>query len=375
MKRQYKWIFTIGAIVLFLFAGGMLPGEPLSNRAMVVGFGIDFGKDEKFSVSAQILNPGAGDTGINSRVVTAEHSTVAGAMTYISEKSGLSVALTHCNVIMIGEDVAKSPQLYSVLNYLLTNNYLSENAYLFATEGSAKEILNSKTGFGGNASFYMQKLVGMYGDYNDINQKTLQDFIVDYHQLGQANWLPVIKMEETEKEISSDAQSGDSKEKEYLFNLNSIYVFQKNIFIAEYGADGTSALNYVKKKVSKGNINAVGDNGEKIVFYILDKKNKIDYNLNDKKVTMKMEITAILKEIIDLSQSDKFVDRNMLTDTEITNAANFIKANIEKFYAEMQDYNLDIFGFHEGFYAKYGKASESLSLSDISLELSVKIKI
>lgn len=378
MKRQYKWLFTIAAIALFLILGSMLPGEPLSNRAMVVGFGIDLTDGNEITVSAQILkggNASSENSGISSRIVTAQHSTIAGAMSYVSEKAGLTVALTHCNVVLLGSNIAKSPQLYSIMNYLITNNYLSENAYIFIADDNAEELLSSSTGFGGNASLYVQQLVGKYGDYSDVNHKTLQDFVVDYHQLGQANWLPVIKRESVDKEIGENSAATSGESDEYLFSINSIMIFKRNEYIAEYGAEGTEVLNYVKSKVAKGNVEAVGDNGEEIVLYIINKSIKIEYDLDNKKVTADLKIDTLLKEIIDYGTEDKFVDRTQLTDEEINRAQEDIKAQIESFYAEMQSYDLDLFGFYEGFYSKYGKKASDLDIKDIAFEVTVTIQV
>lgn len=352
----------------------MLPGEPLSQRAMVVGFGIDLLDANEIVVSAQILNPDctSKDTGVAARLVSASHPTIAGAMTHVSQKAGLSVALTHCNVVILGENAAKSPQLYSIMNYLITNSYLSENAFLFVSEGYSAELLQSSTGFGSNASLYVQKLVDEYANYNDITNKTLQNFVVDYHQLGQANWLPFVKREEVNDSIS--CAPGDDKT-DYVFTLNSVVIFKKNEFIDIYGAESASALNYVKNKVTKGNIEGSGDNGEQIVLYILDKKSNIKYDFENKKVEVEITIDTILKEIIDYTQKDNFVDRTRLSETEIKNAQDDIKKSIDDFYKEMQEKEVDIFGFYEGFYSKNGKKAKDLNVKDITLDVKVKIEV
>ena len=375
MKRPLKWIITLIGIVAFLSFGGLLPGEPLVDRAMVVGFGVDLTDEGDLSVSAQILNPSptAQQQGIGAKVVTARHETISGAMTYISEKSGKTVALTHCNVVLIGESVAKSPYFYAVLNYLITNSYLSENAFVFVTEGKAEELLNSDTGFGGNASFYVQRLVGMYGDYNNVSNKTLQRFVVDYHKLGQANWLPLIKTEPTNPDVSAGGDQSSSEE-QILFDINSVVIFKENDFIAEYGQNGTEAINYVMNKVSKGNVETEGDNGEKILLYIIEKKQKYHYDLDNATVKVKIEISTLLKEIIDYSGEDEYIDRTGLTETELKKAGKDIADNILAFYAEMQSYGVDIFSFYEGFYSKFGNKALNMDIKDITLDVEVEVK-
>lgn len=375
MKRPLKWIITLIGIVAFLSFGGLLPGEPLVDRAMVVGFGVDLTEEGELNVSAQILNPSpaAQQQGIGAKVVTSRHETISGAMTYISEKSGKTVALTHCNVVLIGENVAKSQYFYSVLNYLITNSYLSENAFVFVTEGKAEELLNSNTGFGGNASFYVQRLVGMYGDYNNVANKTLQRFVVDYHQLGQANWLPLIKTEPTNPDVSAGGDQS-STDKQILFDINSVMIFKENDFVAEYGSEGTEAINYVMNKVSKGNVETIGDNNEKIVMYIIDKQHYYKYDLDAKTVKIRIEISTLLKEIIDYSGEDKYIDRTSLTEAEIARAEKSIADNILSFYTEMQSYDVDIFSFYEGFYSKFGNKALNMHIKDIALEIEVEVK-
>ena len=294
-------------------------------------------------------------------------------MTYISEKSGKTVALTHCNVVLIGENVAKSQYFYSVLNYLITNSYLSENAFVFVTEGKAEELLKSNTGFGGNASFYVQRLVGMYGDYNNVANKTLQRFVVDYHQLGQANWLPLIKTEPTNPDVSAGGDQS-STDKQILFDINSVMIFKENDFVAEYGSEGTEAINYVMNKVSKGNVETIGDNNEKIVMYIIDKQHYYKYDLDKKTVKIRIEISTLLKEIIDYSGEDKYIDRTSLTEAEIARAEKSIADNILSFYTEMQSCDVDIFSFYEGFYSKFGNIALNMDIKDIALEIEVEVK-
>ena len=360
MKRPLKWIITLIGIVAFLSFGGLLPGEPLVDRAMVVGFGVDLTEEGELNVSAQILNPSpaAQQQGIGAKVVTSRHETISGAMTYISEKSGKTVALTHCNVVLIGESVARSNYFYSVLNYLITNSYLSENAFVFVTEGKAEELLKSNTGFGGNASFYVQRLVGMYGDY---------------HQLGQANWLPLIKTEPTNPDVSAGGDQS-STDKQILFDINSVMIFKENDFVAEYGSEGTEAINYVMNKVSKGNVETIGDNNEKIVMYIIDKQNYYKYDLDKKTVKIRIEISTLLKEIIDYSGEDQYIDRTSLTEAEIARAEKSIADNILSFYTEMQSYDVDIFSFYEGFYSKFGNIALNMDIKDIALEIEVEVK-
>lgn len=372
MRRKIKWICTAAAIVLILFFGEKLPGEPLSSRAMVVGFGIDLVGEETVKISAQILNPATTDaSGPTTQIVSALGSTVSGAMNGIGERSGSTVALTHCNVVFLSETLAKSPHSYAILNYLVTNDYLSENAYVFALDGTVEDYLTSATAFGGNLSNYIQQAVGMHGEYVDLPAKTLRDLLVGYHALGQTNWLPVLKKEPVAPPQSSDGQTHE----QFVFRANSLYVLKKNLYVGEYDEKGARALNFAKNEVKKGVMEFVGDHNEKILCLITGKKEKYAYDLSTKTVTLSLDVTSILKEIADYSLTDAYVDRTRMTETEITRAEKKIAAEIRAFFSDLQEKDADLFHLLDGFYSKYGKKTADLTIGDIQLKVEVKLKV
>ena len=374
MRRKIKWaVLLIGVVVFFIF-GNKLPGEPLSSRSMVVGFGIDLTDNETLRVSAQILNASSSTetSGQTTQVVTAENSTLSGAMNTIGERSGATVALTHCNVVFLCKDLAKSDHCYAVLNYLVTNDYLSENAYLFAVDGKAEDYMTSAAAFGGNISIFIQRTVGMHGEYADLPVKTLRDFLVGYHSLGAANWIPVLKKEPVKQQQS---ESGQTPSDQYVFSANALYALRKNKFVGEYGESGARALNFAKNEVKKGVFETEGDHGETILCLITGKKENYAYDLDEKTATLSVDLTSILKEILDYSETDAYVDRTEMTQTEISRAEQKIAAEITAFFTDLQQKDADIYGVLDGFYSKYGKKTADLAIGDIQLKVDVKLKV
>ncbi len=372
MNRKVKWIAVLVGLVVFLSFGSLLPGEPLAQRSMVVGFGVDMAGEESIKVSAQILNP-SGDqnqSGTETNVVTATDYTIAGALHKISEKSSHSVALTHCNVVFIGRSVAESKNIYSIINYLMSNSYLSENAFLFLSD-DAEDVLSSKTGFGDNASLYAQSIVGLYGDYSDIAQRTLKCFVVGFHSLGKSTYLPVIKKESTPPTMGGQKEEEDS----YLFDMNTIATFRGNEYVGDYEKNDSRALNYVNGKLKKGAIEATGDHGEKIVLYLTGNEVKKEFLFDKKLVKIDISLKSILKEIIDYSDNDEYIDRTELTESEIKNTEKNIADGIKEFFRRTKEKDLDLYNFLESFYSKEGKKAENLSIKDINIEVKVSLSV
>ena len=376
MRRSRKWIFTLAAVCLFLFCGQYLPEEPLKSKAMAVGFGIDLTGKETVSIHLQILT-GSGSkqqSGSNTRVLSAEGATLGEAAYKISRKTGLAVSLTHCNVVILGESLLKSPSVYAVLNYLICNGYLSDNACLISCKGSAGDLLSSPIGFGGNASVYIREIIGMYDSFGDITGKKLREFVVDYHRHGQANWLPFVTRKKISEEIppSSGGENVERKEN-YLFEMNKVAVLVKNKFVGVWDAPGAVAVNCLLNKISKGQIQTIGEHGEKIDWYVLKNDCKLTYDKEKMTVKADLKVQALVKEIIDYSEDNAHVDRLFVTKEEEKRFEKDLADIISAFYSEMQKKNADVFGFKEGFVSHCRIDLEDIPLSEIGLEVKVEL--
>lgn len=380
-NRKTKWLVTICGILAFLLLGSMIHAESLSNRSMVVGFGIDLVNDNTIRISAQILTTNAAGTGTaisSSRVVSEENQTITGAMVAISKVTASSITLTHCNVILLGEDLVRSEHYYSCLNYIIINDYLSDNALVFATEGKAEAILSSKTGFGNNASVYLQKLVGKFADYNTITLKSIHELLIDYHQKGQVVWLPIVRMIPISPPIVSSGDEGGGgggKEPDFIFDVQDIVILKKDTFMGIYDKTCTSSLNYVAHDIKRASLDSKGDNNEDICFYIIASGRKLDFDWSTKTVKCEINIQAILKEIIDYNRANTKIDRWDITETERHRAENKIVMQIEAFHEILQELDLDLYAFEEGFYAKDKKKVKDFNIKDIKFEVTVKITV
>lgn len=378
-NRKTKWVVTIIALIIFLLVGLYIPAEPLNFRAMVVGIGIDLATNHSLRVSAQILTTSISDASSaksSSKVVTVERETLTGALIEMSKLTSNTITLTHCNVVMLGESLIKSPYYYNCLNYIIINNYLSSHALIFGTKGSAEDILSSKVGFGNNASVYAQRIISEFGDFNTMHLKTIHELFIDYHQKGSAVWIPVIERFVSPPEIPSsrsDSPSSSQSESEYLFNIQQVAMFKKDTYLGIYGADCTSALNYVIHTIKSSSLLCKGDNDEDICFFILNTNTNCKYDWDAKTAKCKIELRAMLKEIVSYSTNNPRIDCRSVTRSEIERAEMEIVLQIEAFYEILQALDLDIYAFEEGFYAQEKTKVQNFSITDITFNVEVKI--
>lgn len=378
MRRKIKWIFTIIGIVLFCIVGSSFADDELGGRAMAVGLGIDINSSDEIVVSAQILTSAASsETAAGTRVVDATDKVLSSAISKVSETCGLTLTVSHCNVVLIGEKLMKHEKFFNGIMTLFENTYVSDNAYIFGCEGSPRDIFKSKSGFGNNASQYIQKLVAMYGTYDNISCKTLREIVSDIYDIGATTYLPFIKKLPIAPLVPNSSQSeSNGKEDDYVYTMTDVSIFANNEYIGTYGENASRAINYVMNEVNKGGDEFEVDRGV-VGVYILKSSIKKEFDLNKKKVTGNLDVGVVVKDYL-FKSGVKNNDGSFaytLNEEEIKACEEHMQKRITDFYKEMRNKNADIFRIKQSFYSKYGKKAKDIELSGIDFELKVKISL
>lgn len=379
MRRKIKWIFTVIAIVFFVFLGSKVPNDDIGKRAMAVGLGIDVDDEGNIVACAQILMAASDDEGSSSgtRVVEARDRVLSAAIAKISEICGMPLTVTHCNIVVLGEKLMNGGDAYKPIFTLMENTYVSDNAYMFVCEGEPKDVFESKTAFGSNASLYLQEVVSATGPYNNIPYKMLRQVIVGHHDIGKTTYFPYMKKVYVPPKVPSSSEEGTQKEEksEFSYNLNNVFVMKDGKAVGLYGEEAVKSINYVMTKIKKGS--DVFDVPEGTIgFFVLKNDVKKEFDLEKKAFIVKVKVGGTVKSLRAKDEStteQTFVYE--LTDEDKKICSEKIKGEIEKFFNEMKEKDADVFKVRQSFYSKYGKKSDGISLKDVKLELEVELEI
>lgn len=379
MRRKIKWIFTIIAVVFFVFLGSKVPNDHIGKRAMAVGLGIDLDDDGNIVACAQILMAATSDEGSSpgTRVVEAREKVLSAAIAKISEVCGMPLTVTHCNIVVLGEKLMKCGDAYKPIMTLMENTYVSDNAYMFVCEGEPKDVFETKTAFGNNASLYLQEVVSATGPYNNIPYKMLRQAIVGQHDIGKTTYFPYMKKVYVPPKVPSSSEEGTPKreEPEFSYNLNNVFVLKDGKEAGLYGEEAVKSINYVMTKIKKGS-DVFEIPAGTVGIYVLQNEVKKEYDLGRKTLKVKLKIGGTVKSLRAKNVSvteETFVYE--LTEEDRKICSRKIKKEIESFFAEMQEKDADVFNVRQSFYSKYGKKSEKLQLKDVKLELEVELEI
>lgn len=381
MKRQYKWIAFLVCFLLMFALGVEI--TPLSERAIVAGLGIDY-EDGVFIVSAQVLLPSTGDSKTsNIMLSSAEGKTIGEALAKISSESSMLIAMSHCNLVLLGEGVLNG-KAYSVLDYTIRNAYLSENALLLTTVGKAKDILGIKTAYSDMTSFYIQRELMVYGNYKEAVHRNIKEYLASYYTHNSANWLTKVEKKETEKPQSGGStESGSSggnggEDKVYVLDFAKCAIIKGDNYVFDGNEDVISGINLLTSTLDKGDV-VIEEGDYKYCFYIVKSKGNLSYEPKDFKAKASLKVDVTLKEIIFNGNGTLPFD---VTDVEPQEHVDkllkdYFSRVITTAFTECQKRDVDIFDLYGGYYGKMGKKwkeQEENYLEKSTLEVETRVR-
>lgn len=115
-------------ILLVIFAGAFsssYTSHNISNLAYVLAIGIDVGEKAKMKISAQftksdVSSPsnGSSDESSNIVLVSGEADSIYSGLNLINSYIGKEINLSHCNVVVFSEELAKQRHFISSLQLI-----------------------------------------------------------------------------------------------------------------------------------------------------------------------------------------------------------------------------------------------------------------
>ncbi len=381
MKRQYKWIAFLIAFILMFALGVEI--TPLSERAIVAGLALDYENGE-YLVSCQILLPSSDDSKSSGIVVSsASGATIGEALERVSAESSMLIAMSHCNLVLLGEGIIKD-KAYTSLDYMIRNAYLSENALLLTTEGLAKDVLSAKTAYSDMTSFYIQRELMVYGNYREAVRRNIKEYLASYYTHNSANWLTKVSKIEAEKpqlggsSESSGSTGGGSQEEDkvYVFDFTKCAVIQGNSFVFEGDSEVISGINFVNEKLDKGDV-VVSDGEISYCFYIISSKGKLTFDPKEYTATAKIKLDLVLKEVVAPTSVEYSVPDVEPSENVERLVKEYVSRAVTTAFNECKAKNVDIFNLYGGFYGKEGKRWLSHSenyLEKSTMQTDIEIK-
>ncbi|WP_413300501.1 Ger(x)C family spore germination protein [Bacillus sp. 1P10SD] len=354
-----KCLNTILILLLLLpVLSGCWNQKELTDLAFVMAMGIDKGKDKKFHVSFQLVNPGnvssgqtGGGNGLPIAVYRSSGDTITEAARNATKKVSRRLYYAHTNVVVISEEVAKESLLY-VLDALDRDPEFRTTTELVIAKGSsAEEIVTTLTILDRLPVTKITKQIkfseSMLGENMSIN---IDDFLNGLLSKGKqpiANGYRLVG----DKPKAKKAENLQKTTTDAFLQADGLAVFNKGKLHGWIKHDNARGILWVLDKVKSTDIN-INWEGKKNALSIapIRSKTKVSVRIvNDKPIiNVKNENEGWISEAntaIDLDNPEVIAQIEKLTEKEITKQ---IKASVK----EAQKLKTDILGFGEKVHIK-----------------------
>ena len=218
MKKYFKkHIALIILLVLaFSFPTSLSNQARLNMRIIVTGLAIDK-KEDEFEVTAQIVktSPGNESGGISAEVnfLTDKDKTLLGAISKLSYKAGKVSVFSHTNFIIVGEELAKTENLKSSLNYFLRDRIIKNTALILFSNGSASDEIKKTKNIELSVGLGLQKVYLFKERECDGIMLTVLDFLnqsVSFSKTTTASMIELDSNEQENGESSGGEKTGSS---------------------------------------------------------------------------------------------------------------------------------------------------------------------
>lgn len=205
-RNTVRYYLVLAALLIFFFFSNDFGLIDIQKTALIMAVGIDR-ENNTFIVTTQIAVPEASSQEEQAQTVQIESrgDTVADALNQINVKTGWYPKLVFCNLIVLGEETTKR-NVFDALDFFLRDEYMSDGCLVATCEGTAKEILNTKTPIDPMSSVAAQKVLSLHAQKaGTVATNTLREFSAGYFGNGKSGYLPVLKPEKQQESLGENS--------------------------------------------------------------------------------------------------------------------------------------------------------------------------
>jgi len=226
MKNRTKKILAVALLVMACtVVGSLISTQPILNRGIVVGMGIDKTEQNEIEVTVQIAVAGESSApGAPNRyaLVNGKAKTLLAAMERISRITAYKPAYFHCHMLIFGEKLVREG-LKETATELFIEDSVMDDVAVMAVQGTAKETLERSVSMQGASSVYLQQLNKINSSTGGHPASTLKNFITDFETKGNTPFLPWVEALPVPKAVGGADTGGD--EQNYVFDCSKTVLF------------------------------------------------------------------------------------------------------------------------------------------------------
>ena len=392
MNKGFKILLILAVAAVALAVGKSFTVINLSERAIVVGIGIDF--DTQYEVTVEIIVPqspsGESAAGGAKKTVSGKGETVGLALRDLYNSFGQTPSFGECCIIVLGKDCAERCNLKDSLNFFYKSDAFKDGTLVAVFDGKAGELFERKTQIDEYISFALETLLLTGGKRAQIPHATLNDVMMSQKTASGGGFVNLITFKDEQTgggngngvnggSGNGNGGNGNEKPKEGKFVTDRLALFKQDVMCGEISRDEISGYNLFNAKKAF-TVFLAEIEGKKYALGVVNQHNKTEYVAEKGGVAVKVEIKIKIKEMA----TDTTGDVSPLLPKLAAELPPLVKKEAErqaavfvrKIFDACAKYDCDILKIRDNVYAKYGqKAATAISKEGEDFWNSVKLDV
>ena len=365
MKTRTKRIVKLALLVVCVaIIGNLIVAQPILNKAIVVGMGIDETENGEVEVTVQIAVAGESSApGAPNRyaIMSGTASTLIGAMDKIARTTAYKPAYFHCHMVVFGERLVLNG-VKEIATELFNEDSVMDDVSVMAVQGTAKETLKRSVSVQGASSVYLQQLNKINSSTGGHPTATLKSFVTNFETKGVTPYLPWVEAIPVPKAIGGADTGGD--EQNYAFDCSKTVLFYKSGKGVVTGEEVTAAI-------------GLSAQAEGMLLPIKTEQGFMDVNVKRSLAWWKIERSGkvslcALYFVNVITQSVKESAKDIPDSFVIEHTKKYIRETITSAYLAQTEKGLYIYSLAGKYHKKFGEKREPKRLS-LDLRLTVRL--
>ena len=364
-----KWLVVLVAVLLLVFFGRTTNIRSLTESALVIGLGIERTEDA-FTVSALAVTVSGGAGGDNTQnyvVYTEKGATLSEGLDKISQKMGLIVSLSHCNVLVLSPSVFSTPPA-ALFDPLISSHSLPEQAAVTATELSPADVLAARTGTTVASTYLIQSALIQNLGGDGLALVTVKDFLA--HMLSRSGSVNIPLIDIVEQTHQPESQEGEAPGVKQLVMERDLVISDGEPFVLEKDL-AQAATMLVRSKVY-GRLSPVLPTGEAAEFRVLDASPKL--NADGMSVHAELKVSVSLLEVQN-ADGEKVTPSSETVQRAAEEAARELENSLRACHALSLAHDADFLHLQNEVYKKTGYTMPTDCLDGITFSCSVTVEV
>jgi spore germination protein len=353
MMKRTK-LFLIIVIVILLSGCSFIPPVIVNEVSMIQGLGYDLSKEKK--IKGTYVYPEYIRKNATMETITGSGATSKEVKEDANNKVRHPLVSGQLRLALYSKSLAKNG-IYPVIDTIMRDPSIGTLIQMAIVDGETKEVLTLKSKQKDNVALYIQEMLEQNMDSGKLPFSDFNTFMFQYFQEGQDPYLPLIKIEGEDIQISGIAIF---KEDKYEIEISRKYQF---IFKS------------LVEKSKQGVQQFILENGDKVVIDNIKSKPKYEVKMESGKPSFDIHVKIVAR--IQEYASSKPISLPNITPEISKQIENQLEKDGLSIIKKFQENNVDPLGLGSKFEAhqrNFDKTKWEDQYSEAKINLKVKVQ-